>query len=144
MLYRYAEIGRNIHTKFVHQVLYIRKGIKQLIGESFDKVCESVDGAASILVLKKLSGQTDEGVCIEKFDFNEEPVFLPHGTTTSLQPLDVQFFQVYKYLVKKIVEYSNFHRSICGDIDLTIREAIIRIHHLAYNQFSSPTFDEMR
>lgn len=120
------------------------KSTKQLTGEYFDKIRESIGGAASILVLDKWSGQTDEGVCIEKFGFNMEPVFLPAGMTKYLQPLDVQFFQDYKYLVKKIVEYSKTHRSICGDIDLTTREAIIQIHHLAFNQFSSPTFDEMR
>ena len=46
-------------------------------------------------------------------------------------------------LCQKIVEYSKTHRSICGDINLTTREAIIQIHHLEYDQFSSPTVDDM-
>ena len=70
-----------------------------------------------------------------------EPIFLPPGTTKYLQPLDVQFFQA---LGQKIVEHSKTHQSICGDIDQTMREAIIQIHHLVYNPFSSPIFDEMR
>ena len=43
---------------------------------------------------------------------------------------------------QKIVEYSKTHRSICGDIG-TMKEAMIEIHHLAYNQSSYPIFDEM-
>ena len=45
-------------------------------------------------------------VYIEKFDFKMEPVFLPPGTAKNLQPLHVQFFQDYKYVIKKIVKYS--------------------------------------
>ena len=58
-----------------------------------------------------------------------EPIFLPTGMTKYLQPLDVQFLQDYNYYF---------------DIELTTREPAIQIHHLAYNQFSSPIFDETR
>ena len=101
-------------------------------------------GAASILVLDKWSGQTDEVICIEEFHFDMEPLLVPLGTTKYLQPLDVQFFQDFKHLAQKIEDYSKTQRSICGDTDLTMREAIIQIHNLVYNQFSSPAFDEMR
>ena len=50
-----------------------------------------------LLVLDKWSGQTYEDVCIEKFNFNMELVFLPPGMTKYLQPLKVLFFQDYKY-----------------------------------------------
>ena len=53
-----------------------------------------------------------------------KPVFIPPGMTKYLEPLDIHSFQDYKYLVKKIVEYSKTHQSICGDIDLTMKEAI--------------------
>ena len=43
-----------------------------------------------------------------------------------------------------IMEFSTTYWSICGDIDLTTKETIIQMHHFAYNQFSSSTFDEMR
>ena len=86
--------------------------------EYFDKICESIGGAASTLVLDKWSSQTVENVCIEKFYFKIEPVFLPPGTTKYLHPLDAQLFQDYKYLVKKIVEFSKTLRNISGDIEL--------------------------
>ena len=47
-----------------------RKSPKQLSGEYFDKIRESIRGAALIFVLDKWSGQTDERVCLEKLDFN--------------------------------------------------------------------------
>ena len=72
----------------------------QLIGVYFDKIREDTGGAlASILALDNWSDQTDESVCIEKFDFDMEPVFLSPGTTKHLQQLDVQFFKYYKYFV---------------------------------------------
>ena len=76
------------------------KSIEQLTGKYLDKIHECAGGAASILVVDKWSGRTDEGICIEKFDFNMAPVFLPVGMTKYLQLLDVKFFQDYKYLVK--------------------------------------------
>ena len=75
----------------------------------------------------KWRDQTD-GVYIEKFDFNVKPDFHAPGR-----------LQLHG---QKIVEYSKTHRSICGDIN-TMTEAIIQIHHLAYNQSFSPTFDKM-
>ena len=120
------------------------KSHKQLTGEYFG---ESIGDAVLIQVLDKWRGRIDENICIEKFDFNMEPVFLPPGTTQYLQPMDVQFFHDYKYLVKKniyIMEYCKIHQSICGYIDLTIREAIIQIHLLAYRTSSLlPNFDDM-
>ena len=96
-----------------------RKSTEQLTSKYLKKIHESIDGATSILVLDKWfkMDQTDDNVFIEKLDFNMKPVFLPPGTTKFLQPLESQFFQDCKYLVKNIVEYSKSHRSICGDID---------------------------
>ena len=146
---QFGPIVMQKQTKISTQNLFIRystsgKNIKQLTGEYFDKIRENICGAALILVLDKWIGQTDEGNCIKKLDFNMESAFLPPGTTKNFQPLDVQIFQDYKHLVKKVVEYSKTHRSICGNIDLTTREAIIQIYLLTFNQFFSPTFDEMR
>ena len=77
------------------------KSTKQLTGKYFDKIRESISSAASILVLGKQSGSTDEGVCIQKCNFNVEPVFLPPGMTKYLQPLDVQFFKATSTRSKK-------------------------------------------
>ena len=54
-----------ICSSFVH-LLYIRKE-HQTIGE-FDKIHESISYVESILVLDKWGGQTDKGICIEKFN----------------------------------------------------------------------------
>ena len=75
--------------------------MKQLTGEYFDKIRENIGGAASILVLDKWGGQVDEGICIEEFDFNMEPVFLLHGTTKYLPSLNVQFFRTTNTWSKK-------------------------------------------
>ena len=64
--------------------------------------------------------------------------------TKYLQPLEVEFFQDCKYLVKKIVEYSKTHWSICGDIDFTTREAIMQIPYLACNHFYFSFLGNMR
>ena len=107
-------------------MLYIiGKSAKKLAAES-DKICEIIACTTSVLVLDKRTGQTDEGVYFEILHFNIDPAFLSSGTTKFLQPLDVPFFQDYKYLVKKkkkkkIVEYSKTHWSICGDIEFTMR-----------------------
>ena len=85
------ETGKNIHTKFVHLMLYIRKE-HQTTDEYFDKIRENIGGAASIL-LEKWSSQIDEGVCIEKFNFSKDPVFHSPGTTKYLQPLKDHFFK---------------------------------------------------
>ena len=44
---------------------------------------------------------------------------------------------------KILVEYFKTHWSVSGDVDLTTREAIIQLHILVYNKFSSPNFVEM-
>ena len=75
-------------------------------------------------MLDKLKGQSDKGVYTEKSDFNMELIFLSPTMTNHL-----------KILGQKIVEFSKTPRSICGDIDLPIKEAKIQRHHLACNQF---------
>ena len=69
-------------------MLYTSKEHQQLIGEYFDKISESIDGAALILVFDKWIGQNDEVVCIKKLHFNMEPKMIKY-----LQPLIAQFFQ---------------------------------------------------
>ena len=77
------------------------KGTKQQIGQYFDKISESIGDVASILVLGKWKSQIDEGVCTEKFDFNIEHIIFPLRRAKYMQPQRVQYFQDYKYLVKK-------------------------------------------
>ena len=124
------------------------KSTKQRAGEYFDNISESIGSTTPFLVLDNWSSQTDEGVCREKFDINMEIVFLLSETTKHLQSLHGQFFQDNKYFVKKIekktVKYSKTQWSICGDIDISMREVIKQICCLTYNEFSSPNFDEMR
>lgn len=120
------------------------KSTKEITAEYFQKLKESIGDENTLLVLDSWSGQKDESIWIRNLGFNVEPLFLPPGTTKYLQPLDVYFFQNYKYMVKRIVEYSKTHTSICGDIDITSRDGIIQTHSLAYNQFSCPTFNQMR
>jgi hypothetical protein len=120
------------------------KTSKEITGEYFEKVKESLNDDKIILLMDSWSGQTDKTLWKQKMGDNVEFMYFPPGTTKYLQPLDVNFFQYYKYFIKKTVEYSKTHRILCGDVDITTRENIILLHRLAYNQFSSPTFDDMR
>ena len=52
--------------------------------------------------LDNWSGQTDEGVCIEKFDFNIEPIFLPHGR---LQALGQKYSEIFQNTSENLLQY---------------------------------------
>lgn len=120
------------------------KTSKYLSGLYFKKLKECFQNQKILLLLDSWAGQTDTKFGKEKMGDNVDFLIIPANTTKYLQPLDVCFFHDYKSMVKRIVEFCNTHENLCGNIDLTTRENVIQLHSLVFNQFSSPTFDDMR
>ena len=68
---------------------------------------------------------------------NVIPMIIPKGTTGKVQPLDVYGFRIWKNYVR------NFSDSIIlldYDLNLHIRNNIIKLQSLVHNQLSSPRY----
>lgn len=65
---------------------------------------------------------------------------IPAGTTSVLQPLDVQFFREYKYFIKRIFMQLNI---LNRTNEATSREGAMNIHSLVWNQFQSPIYSDL-
>ena len=133
-----------LHHNLLLKCSKSRKTTKEITGEYLTKIKECIGNYNIILLLDRWSSQTDFDLCFSKLRCNVQPVYLPAETTPYLQPLDVYFFNDYKYFVKKLTEYSQTHSNICQSVDVRTREGIIQMHNLAFNQFCSPAFNEMR
>lgn len=98
-------------------------------------------GKKSILCLDSWSGQTEKKFeNIDKGNKEVKILTIPTGTTGFTQPLDVYVFRPWKNFLKK---FSDLILLYNYDINLHLRNNILKIQSLIHNQFSSPRFQNM-
>lgn len=86
------------------------------------------------------SGQTTASVQNKLKFIRAKFLQIPKHTTSQIQPLDVAFNRQYKIFVGEIVEQARRE----GLMDLvTLREGIINMHSLIWDQFQSPAYRDM-
>lgn len=93
-----------------------------------------------MLLLDSWSGQTNDYLKEKLNTIGVGIQMIPPGTTSEIQPLDVNFNRQYKKFVKRIVQratYENLTKAI------TSREGIIKMHSFVWDQFSSPKYNDM-
>lgn len=109
--------------------------------EWFEKDFLSIAGKDSLLLLDSWSGQTEK--VFEKINKGNKIIkinTIPAGTTGFIQPLDVYAFRPWKNFIKcfsDTVLLYNF------EINLHLRNNILKLQSLTHNQFSSPRFVNM-
>lgn len=96
-------------------------------------------GKKSVLLLDSWSGHCSD---IEK-DFTDKEVDIkkiPGGTTGKIQPLDVYGFRIWKNFVR---HFSDTVILLNYDINLHLRNNIIKLQSLVHNQLSSPRYIDL-
>lgn len=98
----------------------------------------SVAGKSSSLLLDSWSGQTEKVFDnTNKGDKTVKIETIPAGTTGTRQPLDVYGFRPWKNYIKA---FSDMVLLYDLDINLHLRNNILKLQSLTHNQFSSPRF----
>ncbi|XP_074599871.1 uncharacterized protein LOC141854180 [Brevipalpus obovatus] len=105
---------------------------------SSDVLYQMIDRKAC-LVLDSWSGQKDRSI----FEFTGKELevrFFPKGSTSFMQPLDINCFHQWKDFVKRFTE-----RVIMENVPVKLhtRDSILIMHSLILNQFQSPAFQPM-
>lgn len=98
-------------------------------------------GNESILCLDSWSGQTEKH--FEKIDKGTKKVkvfTIPAGTTGYIQPLDVYTFRPWKNFLR---QFSDLIILYNYDVNLHLRNNVLKIQSLIHNQFSSPRFKNL-
>ena len=86
------------------------------------------------------AGNTNQQVVGRLADQGIEFMQIPQGTTSEIQPLDVQFLRQYKYFVKRIIMFLNLeNRTEVA----TSREGVLNLHSLVWNQFSALAYSDL-
>lgn len=95
-------------------------------------------GSSSVLLLDSWSGHCPEVVSKTKpADNNVKLNLIPTGTTGKIQPLDVYGFRIWKNFVRR---FSDTAILMQYDINLHLRNNIIKLQSLVHNQLSSPRY----
>jgi hypothetical protein len=109
----------------------------------FKQWCETLlpDVQENSLLLKdSWTGQSDQNIFDEVFGDKLETLTIPPKTTGKIQALDVFFFGQWKKFYRRASDYVKLHQI---DIDITLRNNVIRMHSLIHNQVSCPVFAPM-
>lgn len=112
-----------------------------LVRSWFQEVFLPASNEKSILLLDSWSGQnssTFEPILRTKEYLKIETI--PAGTTGRIQPLDVFFFRPWKNFLR---HFSDIVILYNYNINLHLRNNIIKIQSLIHNQFSSPRFSNL-
>ncbi|KYQ49302.1 hypothetical protein ALC60_11634 [Trachymyrmex zeteki] len=92
----------------------------------------------SVLLLDSWSGQNSKTFeTIDKLSKNIKILTIPAGTTGMIQPLDVFGFRIWKNFIK---HFSDLIVLYNYDINLHLRNNVIKLQSLIYYQLSSPRF----
>lgn len=98
-------------------------------------------GSNSVLLIDSWSGHCPEVVRqTTPTDKNIIPMIIPKGTTGRIQPLDVFGFRIWKNYVR---HFSDSVGLLDQDIDLHLRNNIIKLQSLTHNQLSSPRYTNL-
>jgi hypothetical protein len=114
---------------------------KSLIKKFAAEIIKPIINKDFVLMLDSWSGHNKSDIYDDIFqDFKCNLRVIPPGTTYFLQPLDKLVFRQWKYFVKTMYNYV----AIEGlNIELRLRNNIIKMHSLIYNQLQSPLFYRM-
>jgi len=95
-----------------------------------------------LLLLDSWSGQTDPANIEEAFDEKIQCQLLqiPPKTTGDIQPCDKYFFRQWKYFYQRCFDHVAIDQI---NIDLRLRDNILKLHSLIHNQLSSDHFHSM-
>lgn len=98
-------------------------------------------GSTSVLLLDSWSGHCPK-VIEEVKPANKEVIIkkIPQGTTGKIQPLDVYGFRIWKNYVK---HFSDTVILMNEDLNLHLRNNIIKLQSLVHNQLSSPRYTNL-
>ena len=96
-------------------------------------------GPKSVLLLDSWTGHCPNIIQESKSESIEDIILLtiPAGTTGKIQPLDVYGFRLWKNFVKY---FSDIVMLLNLEVDLHVRNNILKLQSLTHNQFSSPRF----
>lgn len=95
-------------------------------------------GEKSVLLLDSWTGQTEKKFeAIDKANKVVNVRTIPAGTTGLIQPLDVYTFRPWKNFLR---QFSDLVLLYNYDVNLHLRNNILKIQSLIHNQFSSPRF----
>ncbi|XP_034195342.2 uncharacterized protein LOC117611505 [Osmia lignaria lignaria] len=98
-------------------------------------------GSSSVLLLDSWGGQCSKTVSeATPHDKELKHLIIPKGTTGRIQPLDVYGFRVWKNFVKR---FSDIVILYDYNVNLHLRNNIIKLQSLTHNQFSSPRFTDL-
>lgn len=98
-------------------------------------------GEKSILLIDSWSGHCPEAVSeVTPRDKQVITMIIPKGTTGKIQPLDVYGFRIWKNYVE---HFSDSIMLMDYDLDLHLRNNIIKLQSLVHNQLSSPRYENL-
>lgn len=98
-------------------------------------------GERSVLCLDSWTGQTEKKFDnIDKGGKDVKIMTIPAGATGMIQPLDVYTFRPWKNFLK---QFSDLILLYHYDVNLHLRNNVLKIQSLIHNQFSSPRFVNM-
>jgi hypothetical protein len=114
---------------------------KSLVKKYLREVVRPVVSRDFILIVD--SWTTHKNISLYNEIFNDikcNLLVIPAGCTSLIQPADMMLFREWKYFAKKIYNYVSLEEI---DIEIRIRNCIIKMHSLIYNQLQSPLFYRM-
>ncbi|EFN75853.1 hypothetical protein EAI_16727, partial [Harpegnathos saltator] len=95
-------------------------------------------GERSVLCFNSWKGQTEKQFDnIDKGGKDVKIMTIPAGATGMIQPLDVYTFRPWKNFLK---QFSDLILLYHYDVNLHLRNNVLKIQSLIHNQFSSPRF----
>jgi hypothetical protein len=110
---------------------------KELVKKFTLEIIKPVVKENFILMLDSWSGHKNYD---QINDLNCKPLVIPPKITSLIQPADVFVFLQWKYFAKKMYNFVPLEEI---DIDLRLRNYIIKMHSLIFNQLQSSLFYPM-
>lgn len=98
-------------------------------------------GQKSLLLLDSWSGHCSDIIQeMKPADKDVASMIIPKGTTGRIQPLDVYGFRIWKNFVRRFSDTVLLHNY---DVNLHLRNNIIKLQSLVHNQLSSPRYKSL-